>query len=161
MTFADLYNEFEDKLRRYAMSLVRDPDRADDLVQETFIRAMAYLPLLEQLNRHQRRAWLYRVLKNVFIDEQRARQREQHLVEQLAWEAALTTTPSPEVASLGLFKRMPERYREVLYRRYVLGMTSAEIGQELGVPAATVRSRLRLARKWLHAHRSELEAELS
>jgi len=42
MTFADLYNEFEDKLRRYAMSLVRDPDRADDLVQETFIRAMAH-----------------------------------------------------------------------------------------------------------------------
>ncbi len=155
MTLADLYGAFEARLRRYATSLVRDPDRADDLVQETFIRAMAHLPLLEQLNRHQRRAWLYRVLKNVFIDEQRARRREQDLVEQLSQEARFATAPSPEGASLELLKLVPERYREVLYQRYVLGMTSTEIGQELGIPAATVRSRLYLARKWLRAHESE------
>jgi RNA polymerase sigma-70 factor (ECF subfamily) len=155
MTLADLYDEFEGRLRRYAVSLVQDPDRADDLVQETFIRAMAHLLLLEQLNRHQRRAWLYRVLKNVFIDEQRARRREQDLVEQLSQEARLAIVSSPEMTSPELLRLVPERYREVLYQRYVLGMTSTEIGQELGVPAATVRSRLYLARKWLRAHQSE------
>lgn len=155
MTFDDLYEAFEARLRRYAVSLVQDPDRADDLVQETFIRAMAHLPLLEQLNHHQRRAWLCRVLKNLFIDEQRARRREQDLVEQLSREARFAAVPSSEVISLELFKLVPERYREVLYQRYVLGMTSTEIGQELGVPAATVRSRLYLARKWLRAHQSE------
>ncbi len=50
MTLADLYDEFEGWLRRYALRLAWEPDRADDLVQETFIRAMAHLPLLEQLN---------------------------------------------------------------------------------------------------------------
>ena len=41
MRFAELFEEFEDPLHRYAMSLVRNRDWADDLVQETFIRAGA------------------------------------------------------------------------------------------------------------------------
>ena len=44
MSFAELFEEFEDPLRRYAMSLVRNRDWADDLVQETFIRAWSHLP---------------------------------------------------------------------------------------------------------------------
>jgi len=155
MTIADLYEEFETMLRRYAMSLARDSDRADDLVQETFIRAWAHLELLGQLNHHQRRAWLYQVLKNLFLDEQRARQRQRVLVEQLAREPQITSYPSPDVISQELFELVPERYRELLHQRYVLGMTSKEIGRELGIPAATVRSRLHLAIKWLRAHKSE------
>jgi len=155
MTIADLYEEFETRLRRYAMSLARDSDRADDLVQETFIRAWAHLELLGQLNPHQRRAWLYQVLKNLFLDGERARQRQQALVEQLTREAPIASYPSPEAMSPGLFELVPERYRGLLHQRYVLGMTSKEIGRELGIPAATVRSRLHLAIKWLRAHQSE------
>jgi len=156
MTIADLYEEFETSLHRYAMSLARDPDRADDLVQETFIRAWAHLELLRQLSPHQRRAWLYRVLKNLFLDRERARQRRQALAEQLGRQAQYATYPSPAMMWQGLLDLVPERYRELLHQRYVLGMTSREIGRELGIPAATVRSRLHLAIKWLRAHQSEL-----
>ena len=155
MTIADLYEEFEARLRRYAMSLARDSDRADDLVQETFIRAWAHLELLGQLNHYQRRAWLYQVLKNLFLDEQRARQRQQVLVKQLTWEAQIASYPSPGVMSQEFFDLVPERYRELLQQRYLLGMTSKEIGRQLGIPAATVRSRLHLAIKWLRAHKSQ------
>lgn len=155
MTIGDLYEEFEGRLRRYAMSLAHDSDRADDLVQETLIRAMAHLELLAQLKGYQRRAWLYKVLKNLFIDEQRARQRQQALMAQLIVENQELSYFAPQMMSPGVFELVPARYRELLYQRYVLGMNSTEIGRELGIPAATIRSRLHLAIKWLRAHQSE------
>ena len=154
MTLADLYDTFEGELHRHAVRLVRDWDQADDLVQETFIRAMAHLELLDQLNAYQRRAWLYRVLKNLFLDAQDTRRREQALIEQLTQEAQFASDPWMEIMSADLFERVPERYRELLRKRYLLGMTSEEIGHELGIPAATVRSRLHLAIKRLRANKS-------
>jgi len=154
MTIADIYETFEEELHRYAVCLVRDADQADDLMQETFIRAMANLELLDQLNPHQRRAWLYRVLKNLFLDAQSRRRREQALAEQLTQEAQFAGHPWGEIGSPDLFQQIPERYRELLQKRYIPGMTSEEIGQELGIPAATVRSRLHLAIKWLRANKS-------
>jgi RNA polymerase sigma-70 factor (ECF subfamily) len=154
MTLADLYEAFEGELHRYAIRLVRDSDQADDLVQETFIRAMANLELLGQLNIHQRRAWLYRVLKNLFLDAQNRRRREQALMEQLTQEAQFASDPWTEMMSPDMFELVPERYRELLQKRYLLGMTSEEIGTELGIPAATIRSRLHLAIKRLRAKKS-------
>jgi len=155
MTIGDLYEEFEGRLRRYAMSLTHDSDSADDLVQETLIRAMSHLELLDQLKGYQRRSWLYRVLKNLFIDEQRGRQRQQALMAQLIQENPEVSYSPPELMSSGAFELVPPRYRELIYQRYALGMNSTEIGRELGIPAATVRSRLHLAIKWLRAHQSE------
>ena len=156
MTLADIYEEYEGRLRRYAMSLVQDSDRSDDLVQETFIRAMAHLELLGQLNRHQRQAWLFRVMKNRFIDEQRARQRRQDLAVRLSQEAWFSVLTSADEMGQDLFESIPERYRELLHQRYVLSMNSTEIGREMSIPAATVRSRLHLAIKWLRAHQAQV-----
>ncbi len=154
MTLADLYEAFEGELHRYAIRLVRDPDQADDLLQETFIRAMANLELLGQLNVHQRRAWLYRVLKNLFLDAQNMHRREQLLVKQLTQETQFASNPWIGMMSPSLFDMVPERCQELLRKRYLLGMTSEEIGRELGIPAATVRSRLHLAIKYLRANKS-------
>jgi RNA polymerase sigma-70 factor (ECF subfamily) len=155
MTLAKMYEELEAPLRRYAMSLTHDSDKAADLVQETFIRTMAHLQLLEQLNGHQRRAWLYKVMKNLFIDEQRAWQRELLLVGQLTQEAELASYLSADSLSADAFDQVPERDRELLRQRYLLGMTSQEIARDLGIPAATVRSRLHLAVKRLRARKSQ------
>jgi RNA polymerase sigma-70 factor (ECF subfamily) len=155
LTIHDLYDEYEARLRRYALSLARDYDRADDLVQETMIRAMGNLVLLRQLNRYQRQAWMYRVLKNLFIDQERARQRREVLVERLATQTEPESAPVAAMLARELMEEIPERYRDLLHKRYILGQTSGEIGRELGIPAATVRSRLYLARKWLRAHYPE------
>ncbi len=157
MTLADLYEEYETQLRRYAMQLTRrDAHRADDLVQDAFMRAIGHLELLDLLKPYQRRAWLRRTLKNLFLDEQRTVQRQQALVEQLAAEAPRASYIPQEIASTNPFDLVPERYRELVEKRYVLGMTSREIAEELGVPAATVRSRLHLALKQLRLQKSEL-----
>jgi RNA polymerase sigma-70 factor (ECF subfamily) len=147
MTLADLYEEYEAALHRYAQQLGRDADRADDLVQETFIRAIGHLELLKLLKPYQRRAWLYKTLKNLFIDEQRTLRRQEALVEQLAPEIPEDEFLPGEFLTANPLALVPERFRELVEKRYVLGMNSQEIAEELGLPAATVRSRLHLALK--------------
>jgi len=155
LTIADLFDDFEEPLHRYAVRLSGDADRADDLVQETLIRAMSHLPLLNQLHPYQRRAWMYRVLKNRFLDEERARKRQRDLARRVAQNTQFVQDPTAMVLPPDLLDQIPEHYGEVLQKRYFLGMKSKEIGQELGIPAATVRSRIHLALKWLRKHQTK------
>jgi RNA polymerase sigma-70 factor (ECF subfamily) len=156
LTLPGLYTQFASTLYRYAVGLTRDPDRGDDLVQETFMRAMGHMALLSELKVPQRRAWLYRTLRNLFLDQERGRQRRETLVGHLIRQTEeIHNYLQPHVIS-EVLDMIPERYREMLERRYLLGMTSQEIANELDIPAATVRSRFRLAYKWLRKHRSEL-----
>lgn len=154
LTIDALYVEHRDGLLRFATSLTRDAARADDLVQDTFLASLAHLEFLGRLNLHQRQAWLSRVLKNRFLDQLRAYRRRQAMLEQLARQALLDDTPNTTFA-YELFGLVPLRYRDLLRKRFILGMSSKEIARELGVPPATVRSRLRLAINWLRAHSSE------
>ena len=162
LTFADLYGEYASRLRGYALNLAHDSDRADDLVQETFIRATVYFGLLAQLNGHQRQAWLNRVLKNLFLDEVRTRRRQEALATRLAegnQAAAVAAHGAYSDIQLveELLERAPDHYQEILRQHYFQGMTGEQIAGILGIPAATVRSRLHLAIKWLRAHRKELQ----
>ena len=155
MTLADLYEEYEAALWRYARTLTQDGDRADDLVQETFIRAMGHLGLLAMLKPYQRRAWLYRTLKNLFLDEQRAHRRQEMLVEQLGRDMPVEEFTPQEITLADPLRLVPERFRELVEKRYILGMNSQEIAEEMGIPAATVRSRLHLALKEVRGQESE------
>jgi len=157
-TIAELFEEHEARLQRYALRLAMDGEHANDLVQETFVKAITHLNQLQSLNPHQRQAWLYKVLRNHFLDQARAHQREQILMQKLADMTRVADGPedAEPAFELGLeesLERMPQIYREVLQRRYTLEMTSEQIGAELGLPAATVRSRLHLAMQWLRSHR--------
>ena len=156
ITLADLYDDFEDALRGYAQRLTQDGDRTDDLVQEAFIRAMKHLELLQLLKHHQRRAWLHQTLKHLFLDEVAAHKRRETLVEQIG-QVMPTMGYLPQSLELpNPFKLVPEAYREVFDKRYRLGMNSQEIAAELGIPAATVRSRLHLGMKKLRSQQSKL-----
>jgi RNA polymerase sigma-70 factor, ECF subfamily len=152
-----LFEQYRQALQRYAAQLARDGDSADDLVQETFLCAAAHLDTLRSLNAYQRRAWLYQVLKNRFLDQVRAARRRQAMLERLAAQEIAFAPPAAEFALSDWLSQVPERFRNVLEKRYLLGMTSEAIAKETGVPAATIRSRLRLALQWLRARLPELE----
>jgi len=156
LTIEELFVEYEGRLRRYAFSLVHDLDRADDLVQETMIRAMGNLWLLGQMNPWQRRAWLYRVLRNLFIDEERTHTRQAKLMEYLPdREPAVDNHSDTDILGT-ILDQAPEQYRDLLHAYYSWGKSTEEIAVGLGVPSATVRSRLFLARKWLREHKKEI-----
>ncbi len=148
-TIADLFEASRDRLFRYALSLCKTLDRADDLIQETFLRAMRHAQTLTRMNEYQRDAWLKRVLRNRFFDEERSRKRANTAVVEMVRHAR---RPS-DIARLADFNdildRVPDRFRGVLEKRYRLGMNSSEIGKELGIPAATVRSHLHQGVRWL------------
>lgn len=158
----ELFTTYEPGLRRYAQGLAQDADLADDLVQEAFIQAMQRLDLLGRLNVFQRRAWLFKVAKNRFIDHQRSQARRQNLLAYLADDASSDAAMEGDfaisafIAQNRLTDRIPEHYRGLLEKRYLLGMTSLEIAQDLHIPDATVRSRLRFAINWVRSHQSEL-----
>ncbi len=151
MTLGKVFEESEARLHRYAMNLARDGDRADDLVSETFARAVTNEAVLQKLNSHQVRAWLFRTLKNLFIDEQRARQRHFDLVEQMTREAEIAPYTVNELESPEILEMVSRSDHELLMKRYVERMTSREIADQIGIPAATVRSRLRAALQRLRA----------
>lgn len=154
LILADLYDAYEGKMLKFAMILVGDPSHAEDLVQDTFLKAIPNLPLLTRLEPYQRLSWLRRVLKNHFIDQQRALQREQDMIQEIIQETELFEEDDFPILTNELLALATEEERELLTQRYFQGLTSIQIGKKLGIPAATVRSRLHLARKKLRARQN-------
>jgi len=150
---ADLYEEYRDGLTRYAISLSRSLDRADDLVQETFIRALSHSGDLQDMNRYQQEAWLKRVLRNRFFDEERSSRRKRQLLQRLVsdHQRQESSLSLPEFDSV--LELVPLEHQDVFEKRYRLGMNSAEIACDLGVSAGTVRY-------WLHQSIQCLRAQI-
>ena len=154
MSVAELHEEYGEALARYALMLVHDLDQADDLVQETFVRLLGHLALLDQLKPHQRRAWLYQTLKRLYLDRRATQAREAAFSQRFAFEVE-TTVEADDSAGYDPFELVPEADRQLVEMRYRLGLNSREIAGELGIPAATVRSRLHQAIKRLRAHKKK------
>ena len=153
MTIADLYTEYAPLLRRYAMRLSGNADMTEDLVQDTILRCMAHLELLGVLNRPQREAWLCRTLKNVFIDELRKQRAQQALLER--WCEATPAAAWADQTWMTLLDGLSASERRLIEQHYLLGLTSREIADAMGIPAATVRGRLHMLMKRLRAAAAE------
>jgi RNA polymerase sigma-70 factor (ECF subfamily) len=138
----DLYDTYSKKLRNYALSLSRDSDMADELVQETFSRAIQHCELLKILPEYKRRSWLFTVLKNCFIDIYNRKKLEVALDEDIEIEEVDHNL----VCDTGIFlSDMPEDLKTIVIQKYWLGLNSSEIAKELSIPPGTVRYKLHLA----------------
>ena len=124
------------------------PAAAEDLVQETYIRAMTHLEDLEASSRSQRRAWLYKTARNLYIDQVRRLSRETCVEEEqlslASFEEDLTQT-----AVRQLVNRLPESERALFSLRYFAGYNATELGDMFGLSPSTVRARLAAARRRL------------
>jgi RNA polymerase sigma-70 factor (ECF subfamily) len=135
-------------LRAFAISLSGNVDRADDLVQETLLRALSHIDSFQpgtNLN-----AWLFTILRNLFHSEYRKRRRE---VEDSdgAYAARLSTQPE-QGARLDLedFKaalaRLPPDQREVLLLVGASGFSYEEAAEICQCAVGTIKSRVNRAR---------------
>jgi RNA polymerase sigma-70 factor, ECF subfamily len=145
----DLHELFGASLQRFALHLTGDYDLAQDLVQETLIRVFTHQNLVSSLNFYQQQAWMYRTLKNKFLDDKRKDQRASRSMAQLISNYLRDEQPIVGCNLHDLLDQVPEKDRELLHQHFILGMKGEEIAQELGIPAATVRSRIFLAIKRL------------
>jgi RNA polymerase sigma-70 factor, ECF subfamily len=132
------------RLRRYARALTRNGDRADDLVQETLLRAIAKSHLWQTGT--DIRAWLFTIMHNQHVNHVRSSIREGVTVD-LEDAPAMTAEP---VATTRLelrdleraLAKLPTEQREVILLVGLEGMAYEEVAEVLGVPVGTVRSHL-------------------
>lgn len=149
-------DDFDEFYRRYvrlvyALALARGigGPEAEDLTQETLLRAWRSFGLLSGMAPPAQRAWLVRTLRNLAIDTWR-RRRPEHSLDGVEPEPA---GPADQTAlrvdvgrALGVLGR---RDREIVVLRYFEGMSSREIGEAMGIPEGTVRARLAAGRRVL------------
>jgi RNA polymerase sigma-70 factor, ECF subfamily len=145
-----------DGLYGFALSLSRDPAVAEDLVQETYLRALKARHKVDP--RENVRSWLFTILHNVWRNELR-RRRPEALDDHLDTMSALATTePDPQTALdrvqsrnrlEGAIAELPAPFKQALVLRCVEGFSYKEMAEIVGCPAGTVMSRLARARALL------------
>ena len=147
-------------LQRGALRLTRHQADAQDLVQETVLRALERRAQFQPGTNL--RAWLFTIQRSLFIDAYRRRRRAAWLgsieeQDQGGGDEALTTSSAEEMMLAswldedlrGALAALPEHYREVVVRRDVAQQSYAQIAADLGCPPGTVMSRLHRGRALL------------
>ena len=154
-----------DQLYGAALRMTRNPADAEDLVQETFVKAFsAFASFTEGTNL---KAWLFRILTNTFINSYRKKQRQpkqtgtdelddwqmQHTqayaTGQLRSAEAEALDRLPNTVINDALAQVPEDFRVAVYLADVEGFSYKEIAEIMGTPVGTVMSRLHRGRKML------------
>ena len=112
------------------------------MAQETFLRAMQNYHILMGLTDRQKRAWLKRTARNLWIDWVRRDRREDGEIP----EQPYTEDFDREMVSV-LCARLPKEERTLFILRYFTGYNATELGEMFGLNPSTVRARLRSARE--------------
>ncbi|GIW52675.1 MAG: RNA polymerase sigma factor RpoE [Gemmatimonadales bacterium] len=160
-----------DAVYRFARSLTRDAQRAEDLAQEAMLKA--YRSWHQYRPGTNARAWLLTIVRNTFINQYRRQQHEGTSVDLGEMESY---TAFPEVQErdpegkffdrivdeevLRAIEELPEEFREVVVLSDLEDLSYAEIAELLGVPVGTVKSRLFRARQALQRKLYEYAVEM-
>jgi RNA polymerase sigma-70 factor (ECF subfamily) len=161
--FADLVSKYRNGIRRYILSVVRDPAVAEDLTQETFLRAFRKLETLRDDSKIS--AWLYRISTNLCRDHYRRTSRSPYTV---SFEASREdesagvpeTRPDADRPPLdqwleqdemsacvqAYLEELPDAHRAAVLLHDLEGMTDSEIAEMLGCSVGAVKIRLHRAR---------------
>ncbi|MCT2534807.1 sigma-70 family RNA polymerase sigma factor [Aquibacillus koreensis] len=152
--FTELFEQYRLPLFRYLMQMCRNRELAEELLQETFYRAMVSLKVKDVL---QARGWLYKVARNLYIDSTRKAKAEQQMVGRVQ-------SAYPSVSSLGdpqqelesktrqqelkeILHMLPERMQTILYLREVQDFSYKELALAMNLSESQVKITLHRARE--------------
>ena len=159
----------------FAFRLTMDEDDANDLVQDTYLKAFRFITSFEQGTNA--KAWLFRILKNSFINDYRKRSKEPSKVDYQEVEATYNSEEAAEVDHTSdlrveavqdmigdevatALNSLPIDFRTVIILCDVEGFTYEEMAKILDIPIGTVRSRLHRARNLLKDKLREYAASM-
>ena len=153
VAFGQAALEHIDALYGYALTLTRDTTEAEDLVQETYVRAARATnrPDIDS----NLKGWLFVIMRNAWLNQIRHKKSGPLFVELETNESTHEAQDNPHVVYLRKLEReqvrqaiesLPDAYREIVVLRDIEGFTYQEIATVLDCPAGTVMSRLGRAR---------------
>ena len=159
--FAPFYQEHAATVLRYAWRLTGDPFRAQDVTQETLLRAWQHPEVTDDCERSAT-SWLFTVARNMIIDESRSQRYRREVsasddfgVPERACPGEVDAALDRQLISAALARLTPE-HRAVIQRSYLQGWTTADIAADLGIAEGTVKSRLHYALRTLRHILSEI-----
>jgi RNA polymerase sigma-70 factor (ECF subfamily) len=152
-------------LLNFALKLTKDEEDANDLLQETYLRAFRFFDKFEKGTNC--KAWLYRIMKNTFINDYRKILKEPNKVDYEDIQNFYETIKSNEVETrhyeedafagvldddiTAAIASLSEDFRTVIILSDIEGFTYEEIADFVDAPVGTVRSRIHRARKMLYS----------
>jgi RNA polymerase sigma-70 factor (ECF subfamily) len=159
-----------DGLYGTAMRLTANPADAEDLVQETYLKAFRSSSQFEAGTNL--KAWLYTILHNTFLNSRRRAGREPVATDPEEFERG-TLGPNPAAESpesilmrstldadlQAALDALPDAFRQAVWLRDVEEFSYAEIASMIGVPVGTVMSRISRGRKLLYDHLSQARVQ--
>ena len=146
--YRELVERFGPRLRYFLRKLLANSNRTEDLLQEVWIEVFRQLPRLQDAGAFT--AWIYRIRRGKASLELRRSGREAQAIESAEHIAAAEDgrefSPQDAARVHVALDRLPYHHREVLTLRFLEDLTYEEIGQIIGCPLGTVRSRIHYAK---------------
>ena len=145
----ELYTRHYPELLRYAAAACKNQTEAEDVAQEVFLKAMQNADVLQDLGPSQRRAWLFRSLKNLMCDRYRRAQLETAFLESREGESVYWEPGIQETENRLLLAQLSQEDRVLFHLRYEEGYNASELAEMFRMPAGTIRARLSRCRNIL------------
>ena len=145
----EIYQRHYPELLRYAAAVCQDEQLAQDMAQEVFLKALQNADIFEDLSPSQRRAWLFRALKNYLMDCFRRAKLENEYSQTLPEEAACRDPGMEQIENELLLSTLTPQDRMLFHLRYAEGYNASELSQMLNLPPGTIRARLSRCRTLL------------
>ena len=163
--YSELTQKYQKPLYFHVRKMIRNPDFAEDLVQDIFLKA--FKSLKNYKNDYAFSTWLYRIATNHTIDYLRKKKLETlsihaddsddtHATIQLSDEDTFTDEPMIRLERKNkvheAIDQLPEKYREVILKRHIEEKSYQEIAEEMDIPLGTVKAHIFRARELLYKY---------
>lgn len=145
----ELYEKHYPELLRYAVAACKNLAEAEDAAQEVFLKALQNPDTFQDLGPSQKRAWLFRTLKNLMCDRYRRGQLENAYLEARQEQAEYWDPGIQETENRLLLAQLTPEDRTLFHLRYEEGYSASELSEMFHIPAGTIRARLSRMRKLL------------
>lgn len=161
LEFYTLVSNHSQTLRGYAIQYTKNWEDAEDLIQDTLLKALRYKDHFEEGTNF--KGWIFTIMRNIFINSYKRRKLQLSLIENVKSESAMLSgrisenTISTEINTKEILKAIDTLGNEYKkpFQMILDGFHYEEIAQEMNIPIGTVKSRIFHARQKLSAQLSE------
>jgi RNA polymerase sigma-70 factor (ECF subfamily) len=148
-TAETVFNEFHAKLRSFTLRQVSDPDSADDILQDVYLKIHAHIQDLQDADRLE--SWIFQIARNAIADHFRRTRPQEELPDSLPAPVDEEPDEASELASsIGdMLRCLPPKYRQALDLADFQGLSQAQLAARLNISLSGAKSRVQRARRML------------